>query len=334
MASVCLAPLAGLMRRESKSFVDSLYAVLTAAGLFNGTKYWLSGTSGLAFKFTVHERLLPMSVSAYGQFGTEHQAALDNLGIWTASDGGRTRHPTFHYYQQDAVRSVKESLDQGIGVIYWIPEFGVIYGYDDDDGIFLVQSGKSPDSDIVLYDNFGLNFTPFWSCHWIGGKVEVEPADMVLESLRVAVEEWETPHKTLPDRAIASGRLGYQYLMRALESGDYDEGGADYILKSYMYAKDEISRYIQDAVNLWPPLAEAARLCLELAQLVPVIQQAMNDGQPVNGKARWRNHDIVSALQKALALEELAIREFKRFTASFPDPKRTIVPRWGIHSPR
>lgn len=156
------------MKRESKSYTDSLHAVLTAAHLFSGPKYRLSGLSGMAFKFSVHERLLPLSVSAYGQWGIEHGPAVDNLGLFTIWDGGRTRHPTFRYYQNDAVRWVKDSLDRGIGVIYWVPEFGVIHGYDDEDRVFYLQDGLSEESQVMLYDNFGLNFTPFWYCQAFG----------------------------------------------------------------------------------------------------------------------------------------------------------------------
>jgi len=225
-ASVLLDNL--VMERESKSYTDSLYAVLTAAGLFNGPKYMLSGLSGMAFKFTVHERLLPMSVTAYGQWGDEHQPAVTNLGLYAEWDAGRTRHPTYRYYQKEAIAGVKSSLDRGIGSIYWLPEFGVIHGYDDGDGVFFVQDGHSAESRVVLYDNFGLNFTGFWYVQIFDEKVDVPIRDMILESLRMAIDDWETPHKTLPKRDIASGRLAYRYLIRGLENADYDEDGAVY----------------------------------------------------------------------------------------------------------
>lgn len=236
MASLLLERIS--MKRESKSFVDATYAILTAAGLFDGPKYRLSGLSGMAFKFTVHERLLPLSVSAYGQWIAEHEPAVDNLGLSTMADAGRTRHPSSPYYRREAVKAARESLDRGIGVIYWIPEFGVIYGYDDEDKVFYIQDGLSEEAHIVLYD-FGINNTPFWYCRWFLDKVPVHPADMVLESLRLALTDWETPHKTLPDTDIASGRLGYSYFMNGLQHDDYDKRGALYILDSYLNSRME-----------------------------------------------------------------------------------------------
>ncbi|MFF2091619.1 hypothetical protein [Paenibacillus sp. NPDC058174] len=310
------------MKRESKAFTDSLYAVLTGAGMFNGSKTWLSGLSGLAFKFSVHKKLLPMSVSAYGQFGTEHHRAIDNLAIFTQSDGGRTRHETFRRYQLDAVQGVKETLDRGIGVIYWIPEFGVIRGYDDEDGIFYVQDGWNAEDQIVLYDNFGLNFTPFWSVHWIGDKVEVPVETMVLGSLRLALEDWDTPFKTLPDREIASGKLAYTYLLDGLKSGDFDEGGARYIIDTFWYARREIRDYLAAAMELFPELKKAYAKYAELTELAP----AENGSRSFAVEAEY--------LAAAEPLEHAAMEQIRKICAGNDTPEQHILPRWGAHAPR
>jgi hypothetical protein len=322
------------MKRESKSFTDSLYAVLTAAGLFDGPKYTLSGLSGMAFKFSVHKRLLPMSVSAYGQWGTEHRPAVDNLGIFTESDGGRTRHPTFRYYQREAIRWVKRSLERGIGVVYWLPEFGVIHGYDDEDGVFFVQDGRSTESHIVLYENFGINSTPFWSIQLFGDRVKIELSAMVLESLRMAIHDWVTPHKTLPDTEIASGKLAYAYLVGGLDRGGYDERGAVYILKSYLYARREIENYLHDVREALPGLNEAAEIYSELVRTVSPIDGCMAEKE---GAMRV-NPNCVGELREMLleaeSLEERAIETFRAISARYVDRKRSTVPRWGIHTPR
>lgn len=322
------------MKRESKSYIDSLYAVLTAAGLFEGPKYRLSGLTGMAFKFTVHERLLPLSVSAYGEWINEHKPGMDNLGIYTVLDAGRTRHPTFRHYQQDAIKWVKDSIDKGIGIIYWIPEFGVIDGYDEEDRVFFVKDGWSEEPHIVLYDNLGLNFTEFWYCQAVGGKVDIPRELMILESLRLAIYDWDTPYKTLPNTDIASGKLAYDFLIQALQQGGYDEGGAVYILDSYCYSREEIYSYLQEARGLWPEIDEASRLYEQLNGLLPMIRNAMirtNDSRHVD-------HSQADALMGYIAaakqLEDQAVNEFRQISSRYPDPRRSIVPRWGIHTPK
>ncbi|MGG4398486.1 hypothetical protein ABEX25_29880 [Paenibacillus thiaminolyticus] len=322
------------MKRESKSFTDSLYAILTAANGFAGPKYLLSGLSGMAFKFSVHEELLPLSVTAYGQWGSQHYAAIDNLGIFTISDGGRTRHPSFRYYQQDAVQWVKESLDQGRGVIYWIPEFGVIHGYDDEDRVFFIQDGWSADSHILLYDNFGLNVTPFWYCQVVGEQVAVDRSKQVLESLRLAIQEWETPYKTLPSTEIGSGELAYDFLIRGLGDGDYDEYGAVYIIDSYIQSRREIRSYLHDECGSLPGLGEAVPI---YDRLISVLADA-SECITMQGGARRVERKRLASLQHAIAaakkLDGEAIELFRELSGQYPDPKRDTIPRWGVHIPR
>lgn len=332
MTSVNLSMLR--MKRESKSFTDSLHAVLTAAHLFDGPKYMLSGLSGMAFKFSVHKRLLHLSVSAYGQWGAEHMPAIDNLGLFTISDGGRTRHPTFRYYQQDAVKWVKDSLAAGIGVIYWIPEFGVIHGYDDEDRVFFVQDGWSAESQVVLYDNFGINFTPFWYCQVFGGKVEVPREAMILESLRLAIYDWDTPHKTLPDKDIATGRLAYTFLIQALTKGDFDEGGAVYILDSYLYSRMEIRNYLHDIRVVFGGLDQAYALFEKLTAAIASINDCihvMNGNRQINRSCIGL---IIERLKEAELLEDKAMDVFRQISGKYPDLKRSMVPRWGAHTPK
>ncbi|MEF3306496.1 hypothetical protein [Paenibacillus sp. GYB003] len=322
------------MKRESKSFTDAVHAVLTAAGLFDGPKHMLSGLSGMAFKFTVHERLLPLSVSAYGQWGTEHRPAIDNLGVFTIGDGGRVRHPTFRYYQRKAVQLVKSGLDRGVGAVCWLPEFGVIHGYDDEDGVFFAQDGIGDDSKIVLYDNFGLNVTPFWYCRTFGPKIEIGLPDAVLESLRLAVRDYDTPHKTLPDTAIASGKLAYAYLIRGLRQGDYDERGARYILRSYVQARTEIRDYLRDVRDTLPGLEEAAELYGDLVRTGAGLADRLPGGAAGTRADRASIGELCDGLAAAERLESLAIDRFRAISARYPDAKRSHVPRWGAHTPR
>ncbi|PYI55763.1 hypothetical protein [Paenibacillus flagellatus] len=322
------------MKRESKSFTDSLHAVLTAAGRFDGPKYRLSVLSGMAYKFTVHERLLPLSVTAYGQWGVEHGPAVDNLGVYTVWDGGRTRHPTFRYYQQDAVRSTKASLDRGVGAVYWIPEFGVIHGYDDGDRVFYVNNGWTEESGVLLYDNFGLNATPFWYVQWFGGKVEIDEREMTLESLRLALDDWETPYKTPPQTDIASGRLAYTYLMQGLARDDFDEKGAVSIVDAFRASRTEIRDGLRDLAWTLPVLASAAELYGELADVAADFGSCFAQRDGVRRVDRSRIGELIRLLDAALALEERAMRRFREISAEYPDPRRSVVPRWGAHIPR
>lgn len=322
------------MKRESKSYIDSLYAVLTATELFAAPKYMLAGLSGMSFKFAVHEDLLPLSVTAYGLWNIEHQPAVDNLGFYSENDGGYTRHPTFSYYQREAVPWVKQSLDKGVGVIYWLPEFGVIYGYDDEDGVFYIQNGQSKDFRVVLYDNFGLNSTRFWSVQVIGDKVDVDPKDQLLESIRLAIQDWNTPYKTLPNKDIASGKLAFTFLVNGLNKGDFHEQGAVYILDSYLYSRSEIVHFLRDSRHLLPGLDDAFQIYKKVHELNQHIPGCMTNENGVRVCNRNRIRTLTSLLSKVEKLEDEAHQVFSEISGKYPDLRRSFVPRWGAHTPR
>ncbi|MDT0121014.1 hypothetical protein Q9R46_00050 [Paenibacillus sp. RRE4] len=323
-----------VMTRESKSFVDSLHAILRHTGQFQGEKYMLAGYTGMAFKLSVHKRLLPMSVTAYGQWGVAHQGGIDNLGLFTIYDGGRSRHPTFAYYQQDAVNWVRRSLDEGKGVIYWMPEFGVIYGYDDADRVFYVQDGWSKEPHILLYDNFGLNFTGFWYCQIFGDQVQLTEQEMVLESLRLAMEDWDIPYRLLPDQNIASGRLAYDVWIEALRSGDYDGAGAAYLLDSYCQSRTEIQMYLHDVRGLWTELDLALTCYTQIAERIQQMRALLVREENGLVLREDTNEQLAQWLGQAKLLEEQAVDSFRNISAQYADRKGSTVPRWGTHSAR
>ena len=324
------------LHRASKSFTDAVYAILTAEGRWDGPLWLLSGLSGMAFKLSVHRQLLPMSVTAYGQWGTEHLPAIDNLGIHTVYDGGRTRHDTFTAYQKDAVNGVRDSLNEGMGVIYWVPEFGVIHGYDDVDRVFYVQDGRSPHSRVILYDNFGMNETPFWYVQTLGKQVDIPLKEQVLGSLRLACQDWDTPYKLLPDQDIASGRAAYTYLLNALRQGGYDGGGAGYVLQSYAASRLEIRDYLREMKSLLPALQEPgdlyAELCEGMSELIEAASVDVRTGQSsLNSSAIL---ELAKAMERAREFENRGMAHIRILTERHPDPLQGILPRWGAHSPR
>ncbi|MDP5272862.1 hypothetical protein [Chengkuizengella axinellae] len=304
--------------RESKSFIDCLHAVLLAANLYKEPKYMLSGKSGMAFKFCVHRELLPLSVTSYGQWEAEHHEGMENVGILSNSFAGYTRHPTFPLYQEAAIFKIKQSIDKGIAVIFWEPEFCVIHGYDDEEQIFFYTNGLDEEEKVVLYDNFGLNITPFWYVHIVTGKADVSDREAIQMSLQTAIMEWETSHKTPPDTSIASGRLGIQYWINALECGKFDQRGAAYILSAAIQSKCEITSYMNEVQGMIPQVSSACKIYLKLSSLYEEFRRLKHDD----------TFELIRGLKEAMNMEEKAIKELKKVTSTFPN-SYPWVPRWG-----
>jgi hypothetical protein len=157
-------------------------------------------------------------------------------------------------------------------VIGWLPlhekhsDFGVVTGYDDDDEVIFYRNRWSRTTHVLLYRNIGLVNSASWYFHIIGNKADKDVIDIYKDSLEKAVDEWEIPYK-LPyttNYEFASGKNAYDFMIKALECGDFDEYGASDIMNIYINFKQQIYEYFQEMTRelprVQPILEEYSRL--------------------------------------------------------------------------
>lgn len=280
------------------SYISAVYGVLKAAGMWDGDIYKLMGMTGMAFHFIVHESCCPSSVTVYDWVG-EHTAMLDRIGVYSDSyqsysDAGRN---TYRLRHTDAVRRIKESIDQGVGAVVWAPtrilEFGFVNGYDDGDGVFFVGDCTMQPVDPLLYSNLGKSDIPMLFYQIFHNKVEIDPAKAYRESLQFAVNEWEKEFHVNPH--YASGRKAYRLLLASLEKADFDLFGLPYILAVYADSKRQAARYLAflaESGTGFTGLDKAAELYgriagkfEELTRIFPFSGSNGADGTADRGKA-------------------------------------------------
>ncbi|MCM3290850.1 hypothetical protein M3661_11970 [Paenibacillus sp. MER 180] len=263
---------------ENRSYIDATHAVLTGAGLYEGSKYMLGGMTGLLSKFVIHKEMSSSSVTAYGNWGEEHGNALHRMGIASRQFAWHTRHRTFKLAQQESIRHIQHSIDRGIGVVYWKPGFAVITGYDDEDEVFFYLNGYEKEEQVLLYRNFGIigNPTPFWYYQTIIGAVDMPRQPIYRESLVTAVTDWDTPHRTLPDRDFAAGCKAYDYMIASLSSQQYHPHGGAYTISSYAGIKRDMMNYlasIQEEVGISAEIVRHYQLIDEAFQVMKATVQ-------------------------------------------------------------
>jgi len=186
----------------------------------------------------------------------------------------------------------------------------------------------------MLYQNFGLDTTPYWYFHVFHGNVKREIRDIYLYSLFTAVHEWETPYKLLPDKQVASGRLAYQYLTDAIRSGEYDSYGGGYILTSAIQSKKEIVEYLSEVEQLFPGIGPVLKLYRLLNDIFVEI----------GGMIEKRTHSsliespyvpkLLAILLDAAETEEKCVQTLQNFLVDYKDNAKHPIPRWGASSPR
>jgi hypothetical protein len=309
------------LSRGSHPFIDCLHGVLTAAGLFDKPKYMLSGMSGLSFKFIAHKRLIISSTLMYDR-AAEHRNAIDILGVYAESWAGRINNCTFQLHQKHLIKRIKESIDEGYGVIGWITvgqrrdvDFCIIYGYDDNDRVLFYKTRGRNEQLLMLYENVGIVNAASWCYHFIGERVEKDIIDIYRKSLETAIDEWEIPYK-LPHQTnseFASGRRAYKHMIEALEKGDYDEYGANSIINYYITYKQEIYQYLKEVIKEFPELDGALERYGKLKDISTDMEGLIVRGWDRNKLDKSKAPGLIKCFKEAEEVEESAVNELKAY---------------------
>lgn len=307
------------VNKESRSYIDCLYAVLTGSNKYSGPKYMLSGMTGFAFIFVAHKDLILASTEMYPLKTTAHNS-MEILGYYTETYEGIKSSPTFPLYQKKAVQRVKESIDNGTAVIAWdmgVTDFSVIFGYDDEDEVFFYKDHCHEDEQVLLYKNFGKSNANYWMCQIIGEKVDKDIRDIYFESLEAAVDCFETSYidEIILRREFASGRMAYKYLLEALKSGDFYDIGAGRILYYNILSRNEAYLYMKEVKDELPEAYDAYIKYEELNSIYLSIKKLLPN-YPKHGEVYRLDRKnilprIIEYCTKAYEVEEQAIAELK-----------------------
>lgn len=203
-------------------------------------------------------------------------------------------------------------------------EFGVAYGYDDDDQVLLVSGvaragSETGESDPVLYDNVGLTFAgaPILFCQT---PIEAVPFDLEWtsrQSLAFYVEQMEKTSHIAP--AYHSGLLAYDAWIQAMKTGKFNPFGLRYIAAVYADAKAHAAEYIESLSKDWNTsraMQDAAGAARQLAHVFSEMLDALEQlpcgpealGHPVSPA---QAAELVPLLEKARALEQRQLDRVK-----------------------
>ncbi len=300
------------------TYLCSVAGVLEGAGLWDEEFYKMAGMTGMAFHFIVHKQLCPSSVTVY-EWQNEHFAMIDRIGIESEVFTYHLYYNlnTFEKVQELAVERIKDSIDRGRGVVVWAPtpilEFGIISGYDDNDGVFYVKDCTMDDVDPLLYSNLGKVEVPILSYQLFYDRVSVDEQSTVRSSLEFGIQEWNKEYHVSPD--YYSGRKGYQAFIEALEKEDYDPFGLSYIIFSYHMAKECLEEYLTylAARPEYSDLGKTAELYKDIAANFRKMAELVPFNGPGTEIDKGVVPQVIPFLRNALELEDKAMRKVKEF---------------------
>jgi hypothetical protein len=308
------------------SYIGAVHGAVQAAGLCDLDLVDAYGISGMGAHFVVHETCCPSSVTVYNWM-LDHVGALDRMGIlsevYLSFPGSRT----YEAACRRAITNIKASIDRGVPVVLWgvdVPEFGVVYGYDDADGVLLVSGvfGQGPEaSRPILYENVGrtAEVAPILHYQVPVERVEVDLAKARQDALAHYVARMERPEQTCEKYHV--GLAAYDAWLEALTRPDLNHRGLRYLVYVYYETKDFMAAYVRRlAESGQGDLAEAAErltvVSAQFEQMMQVLGQSYEPPpileEPVTAaqlkaldsllrEARAKETAVVGLLKKALA---------------------------------
>lgn len=142
------------------TYAVSMMSVLENCGMWGQTDTFqkFMCETGIAAVFCVDKTCSPLPVTDYDWID-EHTRYMERIGIQTAKYYSSPQDPAYDNMQQKAIQAVKDAIDNHRACVAWgidTGEFGVIYGYDDEDKVFFVKGIGSSNTTLsmpVLYNN-------------------------------------------------------------------------------------------------------------------------------------------------------------------------------------
>ena len=271
------------------TYAVSMMSVLENCGMWRKTDTFQKFIceTGIATRFCVDKTCSPLPVTDY-DWMDEHTRFMERIGVQTLKYFAVPGDPAYDSTQQKAIQAVKHAIDNKRASVVWgidTGEFGVIYGYDDEDKVFFVEGIGSANTDSslpVLYHNLGKTFeyAPVLYCEIPQISHDVNQNQAFINFLDGYVREMNQISDN-PERAC--GFAAYDMMINTVRSKAVNEFGLRYCTGIYYERKEAIFMYLSERqkegdnplpVQLIDSFHETLRLYQKL--MYDILQQGMD----------------------------------------------------------
>ena len=278
---------------------------------------WLFGATGHAFVINMHEVVCPSGPTAWN---TEMLFKLGkNVGY--AIDGvfGSKSADDFAEKQKLAWEKTRQAIDEGLPCYGWeleIPEFYVVYGYDDKGYFFSgpgCDSGKGPkpwkelgDTEIGIVEMYSVK----------PGQV-ADDVITVKEAFSFALEHSKGPAKWIFPKYKA-GLAGFDSWIHALEAGKAHDFGMAYNAAVWSECRNFAVKFLKEAKgrlggkfsSLFDEATEHYEVIAQNLQRISELFPFPPKGEEIKDAIRCR--DAIECLTKARKAEELGLKSLEK----------------------
>ena len=285
---------------------------------------WLYGGTGHAFVINLHKEVCPSGPTAWNTMKLFELGR--NLGYKLDSVFATKGQDNFAEMQKRAWEHVQSAIDQGTPCYGWeleIPEFYVVYGYDDAGYYFSgpgCDDGKGPKPWHELGDT-GIGVLELYSV-WPGETAD--DATTVKQALSFALEHAVTSNEWTHED-YKTGLAGYDNWINALQEGKASDMGMRYNTGVWLECRQNAVGFLEEAKGRLKSRADELfdvalahyRIVSEslgkVAAIYPWSFEASDeDVLPVDDK----NHAAVETLKAAREAEAAGLQALEKIVAA------------------
>ncbi len=307
------------------TYAISMMSVLEHCGMWNKeyTFQRFLSVTGIAARFCVDANCSSLPVTDY-DWMEQHADFIERIGVQTKKYYAAPEVEEYSARQEEAIKAIKKGIEDNKACVVWgidTGEFGIIYGYDDEDKVFFpkgIGNQNTNTSMPVLYNNLGKTFewAPVLYCEIPEVVHEVDWNRAYWNALQLYVEGMQTFQD---DSGRTYGFGVYDTIVEAVRENRLDSFGFKYCIGIYYERKDALLLYLEEMHKEQPSealeeLIEAFRVTVGLyRKLMFDILEGGTEGwnnlfEPVNKECY---PEIIKIIQELKASEEKNVELIK-----------------------
>ncbi|MBO8162743.1 MAG: hypothetical protein H0Z34_03360 [Brevibacillus sp.] len=318
--------------RTWTSWIDCMYMPLFAEGDERST-HELMGLSGFAFRLQMENETICSSSPFTFDWQNVFAESMLRLGYKSRFYYGRFEGAFLPHVSErfplvtsnrEAIEVVQQHIDSGKPVIafdLFLPEFGVIYGYDDDAQVLYAMDVARPEGAPFSYAKLGHTYSSILCVGGIAEREEIHEDEALRQALAFAVNH-ARGRDTYAADSYTSGLTAYDVWIEHMSKGPktIEPSILACISAVYADARENAALFLRDVrcpEQVKPFLEIAAeaygRVHGELKQLCERYPF------PHGGKPAVENlRESIENLQYAKEAEEKAVRHLEKALELFP----------------
>lgn len=233
------------------TYAISMMSVLEHCGMWNkeDTFQKFLSVTGIASRFCVDANCSSLPVTDY-DWMEDHACFMERIGVRTKKYYAAPGAEEYSAVQEEAVVAIKEGIEAGRACVTWgidTGEFGVIYGYDDEDKVFFpkgIGSRNTNTSMPILYSNLGKTFewAPVLYCEIPEALREIDWGQAYEDTLRLYVQGMEAAR----ENGRMYGLAAYDTMMEAVQKDKLDAFGFKYCIGIFYERKEALLLYLEE----------------------------------------------------------------------------------------